>query len=283
MNKPWPAPVDTQIPIFIISLARAPERRAALSAHLDGLGLEYRIVDAVDGRLMPEAERNALLAQGVNYVPGVIGCYLSHIRIYELLVRENIPVALILEDDACLNPRIATALRQGRLLFTDFDYCLLDCDDCSEDTPAYYDPDSRRQLFDGFPVYETNIGPALLHAYLMTRSGAERRLAHAWPIYKPVDVYSALPYQPRIVVCVDPKGAYVSEHSRQSFTSNRHDVAPLRLRFLRRFSWFHKLKDLIRLKPIKGRLCIAALKRSGVLPADRRWLPLPSGRNIADL
>jgi len=212
----------------------------------------------------------------------VIGCYLSHISAYELLVRENIPVALILEDDARLNPSIAQAIKHGVLQFTDFDYCLLDCDDCSEETPAYYDPDSRRQIFDGFPVYETNVGPALLHAYLMTRNGAERRLSHAWPIRKPVDVYSALPYRPHIVVCVDPKGAYVSEHSRQSFTSNRNETDTLRLRFLRNLPWFHKLKDWLRLKPIKGRLRVKELKRSGILPSERRWLPLPSGRNIAD-
>lgn len=274
--------MHTQIPIFVISLARAPERRATISAHLDALGLQYRIVEAVDGSLMSEQERNALLSPGVRYVPGVIGCYLSHIRAYEEILRENLPLALILEDDACLNPRIAPAIRQGELQFTDFDYCLLDCDDRSEETPAYYDPDSRRQLFDGFPVFETNVGPALLHAYLMTYQGAKRRVAHAFPICKPVDVYSSLPYRPRIVVCVDPKGAYVSEHSRQSFTSSRHDMEPLRLRFLRRFPWFHKLKDWLRLKPLRGLLQVAELKRRGVLPPNRRWRPLPSGRNIAE-
>lgn len=272
----------TQIPVFIISLARAPERRASICAHLDGLGLSYQVMDAVDGKLMPEAERSALLAPGINYVAGVVGCYLSHVRVYEHIVREDIPMALILEDDARLNPRIVEHLKQGRAVTTDFDYCLLDCDDCSEDTPVYYDPDTRQPLFPGFPIYETNIGPALLHAYLMTRKGAQRRLEHAWPIYKPVDVYSALPYRPRILVCVDPKGAYVSEYSRQSFTSNRHDTEPLKLKFLRRFPLFYKLKDWLMLKPLKGRMRVAALKQKGVLSTDRRWYPMPSGRNIAD-
>lgn len=270
---------NRNIPIFVISLARAPERRKSIEEHLRGLDLQYEIVDAVDGKLLPVDEQKKLLAPGVSYAPGVIGCYLSHLAVYESLIDRSIPMALVLEDDARLNPKIVHALKTGDIS-SNFDYCLLDCDDVSEDTPVYYDPDSEEVLAAGFPVYSTNIGPALLHAYLMTQEGARKRIEHAWPIRKPVDVYSHLPYVPVIKVCVDPKGAWVSEHSRQSFTSNRHETAPLRFRYMRQFAITFKLRDWLKLKPLKGLLAISRLKRQGVLTPDRRWRAMPSGRNV---
>jgi glycosyl transferase family 25 len=40
----------------------------------------------------------------VGFLPGEIGCYLSHYKILQRIVRENIPRACILEDDAVLEP-----------------------------------------------------------------------------------------------------------------------------------------------------------------------------------
>lgn len=270
---------NPNIPIFVISLARAPERRKSIEEHLQSLGLEYEIVDAVDGRSLHIDEQRKLLAPGVSFAPGVVGCYVSHLAVYQSIIDRGIRMALVLEDDARLNPKIVPALKTGEIS-SNFDYCLLDCDDVSEDTPVYYDPDSTEILTTGFSIYSTNIGPALLHAYLMTQEGARKRVEHAWPIRKPVDVYSHLPYVPVIKVCVDPKGAWVSEHSRQSFTSNRHEVAPLRFRYLRQFALTFKLRDWLKLKPLKGLLAISRLKRQGILTPDRRWRAMPSGRNV---
>jgi hypothetical protein len=110
--------------------------------------------------------------------------------------------------------------------------------------------------------------------------GAAKRLAQAWPIIKPIDVYSHLADPPEIVVCVDPKGAAVSENSRKSFTSKRHDVGEFRLKALRSSPIFYKLRDALKLRNFrKGRLR-RKMVLAGQLPADRRWIPMPSGRNI---
>lgn len=250
-----------------------------MEKHLSELGLEFEMLDAVDGNSLSEQEIKNLLAPGANYIPGVVGCYLSHINAYQRIIDQNIDMALILEDDARLNPSFVPAIKSGVQL-KGFEYCLLDCDDVSGETPVYYDPDSKKILYPGFPVYEPNIGPALLHAYLMTKEGAQRRVAHAWPIEKPVDIYSHLGYEPKMFIFVSPKGAFVSEHSRQSFTSKRNDTERLKLRFLRRFPTFYRLLDMVRLKYLKGVLAIPRLKREGILPKERRWRPMPSGRNV---
>ena len=94
-------------PIFVISLARAAERRADIRSRLDSAGVSYEIVDAVDGaaldltqfadRLRPDKYR---IKFGRKFARGEIGCYLSHYNLWERIAAEKIESALILEDDA---------------------------------------------------------------------------------------------------------------------------------------------------------------------------------------
>ncbi|PPS58612.1 hypothetical protein CRX72_19935 [Pantoea sp. BRM17] len=67
-------------------------------AQLDALNLDYEFVEAVDGTLMTADERAAASAP-INYafLPGEIGCALSHQKIYQKIVDSNIEAAMILE------------------------------------------------------------------------------------------------------------------------------------------------------------------------------------------
>ena len=96
------------LPIFVISLARAEGRRAAMRARLDKLGADYEIVDAVDGAALTPADYGDNILRrdkfrrkfGREILDGEIGCYLSHYRLWQRMVTEKIPSALVLEDDA---------------------------------------------------------------------------------------------------------------------------------------------------------------------------------------
>ena len=96
-----------ELPVFVISLARAEGRRAAMRARLDKLGADYEIVDAVDGaQLTPADYGDNILRRdkfrrkfGVEMTDGEIGCYLSHYRLWQRMVAEKIPSAIVLEDD----------------------------------------------------------------------------------------------------------------------------------------------------------------------------------------
>lgn len=98
--------------IFVINLARSKERRACIERQLKKLNLEYEIFEAVDGSALSYAQvlRNT---KTLNYAvsSGEIGCSLSHINIYRKMVAEDIPQALILEDDALLSSQTVTALQ----------------------------------------------------------------------------------------------------------------------------------------------------------------------------
>ena len=95
-------------PVFVISLARAAERRADIVRRLNAANIRHEIVDAVDGKNADLSECSEQLRHigecekqlGVVFDRGSIGCYLSHYRLWERMVRDNIPTAVVLEDDA---------------------------------------------------------------------------------------------------------------------------------------------------------------------------------------
>ncbi len=104
------------IPVFVLSLPDCHDRRARVSAALDGLGLPFEFVDAVDGRrdLPPEREseidRTEALRKGNILTDAEFACALSHIDVYRRIVSRNIDHALVLEDDAIPQPDLVPYL-----------------------------------------------------------------------------------------------------------------------------------------------------------------------------
>lgn len=102
----------------VINLARASERLARISAHLASLGITPERVDAVDGSVLTPRDIRAAadrlrfhLLHTRRLQPAELGCALSHRRVYEQLIADGTPRALILEDDAVLHPeRLAAAI-----------------------------------------------------------------------------------------------------------------------------------------------------------------------------
>lgn len=103
--------VCVKIPkIFVISLKNS-KRRALIAHHLVGLSLDFEFFDAVYGKDLTKEE---LADVDFDFYPqrynarkpltlGEIGCAMSHIKLYEHIVKNNIKEAIILEDDAILS------------------------------------------------------------------------------------------------------------------------------------------------------------------------------------
>jgi glycosyl transferase, family 25 len=269
-----------RIPVFVISLSRAVDRRLAIRNHLCEVGVQYELIDAVDGKSISQQNLVHLVAPGRTMHPGAVGCYLSHLQVYERMREENTQVALILEDDARLNPKLTALLSEG-CKNLNWDYCFLDSDDHNDRGPVFYDVDSARPLGGGFTAYTLSAGPQTTHAYMITRAAALRRLENAFPMQCPIDLYEHLPYRIEFAAMVNPKGAWVSEHSLESFTSMKSvGVGQLSLVALRRWPVFYRIRDLLRLKAFRRNRMIRGLQLEGRLEADRRWKALPSGREI---
>ncbi len=111
-------------PIYIISLKRTPERKLSIQRQLDGLNLNYEFVEAIDQYdLSCKAERTIIADQlGINTIKmksmydrhsdhlGTLACSLSHIKVYNLIIENNISYACVLEDDAYLLPAFSKIL-----------------------------------------------------------------------------------------------------------------------------------------------------------------------------
>lgn len=174
-------------PILVVSLASNNDRRCQITAQLTKAGLNFSLIDAVDGRngLATEWEdkidRPGTLAKyGYGMSDGEYGCSLSHLIVYRKILEEGLPGAVVLEDDALLTPQ-----------FTEFYWkvAYLGCD--------------LTQLFAysvriwRWPGHETGVGDARSYklaenpfstvAYCVSRNAAEYLLSSNTPVRSRAD------------------------------------------------------------------------------------------------
>lgn len=96
-------------PIFVLSLPSAQNRRADISEQFALLGLDFQFIDAVDGRqgLPVQFEHlvdrpGAVALAGYSMSDGEFACGLTHQLAYARIIDEDLPGAIIFEDDAIL-------------------------------------------------------------------------------------------------------------------------------------------------------------------------------------
>lgn len=272
--------MNQAVPIYVLSLVTAPERRAAMARHLGGMGLAHELIDGVDGRLMAEEERASLLKPGVTLRAGEVGCYLSHAKAWRRIADGPAQMGLVLEDDARLAESIVPLLREG-LRPCDFDYLFLDVDDHNYATLIAYDAATRCDIGHGHQSYALSGGGEGAHAYVITREEARRRLEHGFPIPHAADVYDILAYPIRFRALINRKGAYLSGDSLASLTSARDDrVDGVSFKRLRRWELFYWLRDTLNGRNRRMKRDIEALIRAGGLPPGKDWRAMPSGRRL---
>tara|TARA_B100001989_G_scaffold222129_1_gene175378 strand:+ start:1456 stop:2256 length:801 start_codon:yes stop_codon:yes gene_type:complete len=93
------------IPTFVISLKDEQQRRDYSAAHLRQRGFEFEFFDAIDARKMnvlshPDYDHaRRRRSHGRDLKPGELGCFLSHRAVYQKIITDNLPFALVVEDD----------------------------------------------------------------------------------------------------------------------------------------------------------------------------------------
>lgn len=117
--------------VKVVSLADAAGRRSAITSRLASLNIKYEIVDAFDARNISESamvglvdEKKIKRAHGRDLAKAEVGCALSHLAIYHQILREDLPGAVVLEDDVLVSDtfvdfyeyvtRTASAIRNDR-------------------------------------------------------------------------------------------------------------------------------------------------------------------------
>lgn len=105
-----------ELPIAVINLAHRTDRWQAVASRMSAAGLNKLIkVPAVEGARLPLDQISDLLAQPTALIEAAprshftltrpaIGCFLSHLCIWQWMIDNNIPRILVFEDDAAPAP-----------------------------------------------------------------------------------------------------------------------------------------------------------------------------------
>ena len=177
--------------VFVINLEQSHDRRVFMEKQLAALNLDAEFFPAVDGRLLPEDEIARVSDRrwfsryvGREMTRSDMGCSLSHIYLYRKMVDENIPCALILEDDVWMTPSLVPLLRE---LERDIDQ--LPCDvvllsECITSTKNIW----RRGYYFMSPV----VYALFTHAYVVSLRGARRLMNNLYPVALPADAWNWL-------------------------------------------------------------------------------------------
>src|SRR5262245_29183924 len=87
---------------FYLNLDREIVRRQAIEEQLRTIGLQAARIAAVDGSKPLPPTLSAYFSPNHQMDKGALGCYASHIKAWRHMLGENLPYALVLEDDAIL-------------------------------------------------------------------------------------------------------------------------------------------------------------------------------------
>jgi len=179
------------MPIYVINLERAAERRRKIGTQLDRLGLSYVLCQAVDGAQLDAQALSALCDEATatrDYRPlsrGELGCALSHLAVYRRMLDEGADRALVLEDDAAPGVDVPRVLRELERV--------LDPASPTVVLLSHVDKYTRwgRQSLDGQRHLVRRYGHWwLAHGYIVTRGAAERMLAALQPVWSAADFWA---------------------------------------------------------------------------------------------
>lgn len=183
--------------IFIISLPEAEERRAEICSALNKLKLEHSIFEGVDGRgfdvtTHPDYDRdNRLKYFGRDLLGGEIGCFLSHKHVMEKIIADDLPYAVVLEDDAVvlysLPPVLNSLVSMNKV--PDFVRFL------GSKKVNNSKHTKIAKLTDEIDLTVLRTTPGGAHGYFITKEGALKLLKHMDKIFIPIDTLMGYSWQ----------------------------------------------------------------------------------------
>lgn len=110
---------------FVISLQKSEDRRTSMEVQLQRAGIDYQIIDAVDGSRLTNEEVSRLVhheafAASPRWLNRTaIGCAASHLLCYKAIISQGLSQALILEDDMIFDVCLRDLLSSIELISLD--------------------------------------------------------------------------------------------------------------------------------------------------------------------
>ena len=173
------------IPVWIINLKRDTERLQFMQEQMKRLEIDYHVIEAIDGRSLGEDEIEpysksiALRDFGRELTPGEIGCALTHIRSWKLMIEEDISEVLVLEDDVHIGSGLIEVLKHRDRLPEGYQHINFSTSALQVPFGEFVTDIYRASLFKERPY--------LTSTYLITKNGAQKLLDLVSPLYMPID------------------------------------------------------------------------------------------------
>jgi glycosyl transferase family 25 len=250
MNGAWERRRDPimektlDVPVWVLNLKEDRPRLRFMQKQLRRLKLEYEVIPAVNGTALPEADRRlyspelAAQCSKRELTLGEIGCMLSHIRIWERMLRERIRELLVLEDDVFIGQGIIDVIRNRKKLPPDWEFVNFSTD-AAQAPFGEFITDIYRASRHKEPAVRTS-------AYLVNRRGARKLLDHALPVRYTADgltwstdVTGLVSYgvYPRVAVLSELESSIwtMDKFPQRSFAARKRDDFIIMLKAVARF------------------------------------------------
>ena len=250
--------LKTCMDIYLINLARRPDRLAAMTAQAEQFGLKLSRLEALDAKdIEPGAIDRWFQAGGpLGEIPkGDKCCSLSHRAAWQVLIASRAPYAAILEDDVVLKGGAQFTLGSSSWIPEGFDLIKLE----------HYGPPGQsvllsdfRDVGQGFRVARLRSRHTGAAAYILSRRAAELLLAI--PCFDlPVDHLLFNPNNSPLFAQLRPWQLLPVVARQQDFVGDKSDIEGWRLD-LRKFGLSYARRELIRfgydLKLLPGQLAL---------------------------
>ncbi|MDE1496128.1 glycosyltransferase family 25 protein [Xenorhabdus bovienii] len=90
---------------FVINLEKDIERKKSMQEQLQEINLDAEFITAVYGKVLTDEQLHEICPDfdKIALTLGEVGCSMSHLNAYKKMIDDDIPIALVLEDDVIFN------------------------------------------------------------------------------------------------------------------------------------------------------------------------------------
>ena len=189
--------METCPPVFVINMPADADRRVIMTERLKTTKVPYSFFEAVNGRGIDiknapyyDSSKRCLFF-GRDMMPGELGCLLSHRAIYEKMDHENIPYAVVLEDDVIFEDGFHDTLMA--LMKTPVHWDVIRF----LGSPKIYARGCRKiaPLINHYWLARLPTAPGGAHGYLLSLHAARVMLKHMEKNWVPIDTLQGRTWQ----------------------------------------------------------------------------------------
>jgi glycosyl transferase family 25 len=225
--------------VFVINLPLRNDKKENMLRQGEKHGIPLEMIEAVNGKAFSEDQLRELAWDypACCLTPGVIGCALSHLKIYKKMVDEGIGLALVLEDDAILQEALPRVLGELEAIDKNDEakiYLL---------SSHYYKSGPARNIAGGYSIRKFVDG-SQGHGYVLNLKAADALYANLRPVKWEADKWYYFGEMGLVsVYCVVPHVVGVDGGSEKSDL-----YAERALLNKKRRTYLRKLKGVVRMR-----------------------------------